>query len=269
LGPTGVGKTELTKVLAEALFNSPNRITRIDMSEYMEKHSVSRLVGSPPGYVGFEEGGQLTEAVRRHPYSIILFDEIEKADSEVFNLLLQIMEDGVLTDSLGRKADFKNSVIIMTSNIGADILSANKNELGFTGENSWQKREEWVKNRVNEEIKKYFKPEFINRIDEIIFFKALTKDEIREIAKRMLKEVESRAKAQNITLHFHESVIDEVSGKGFDTLYGARPLRRAVTSIVEDKLSEMLLKGEIKSGSDVTVRFKDNSLEVSSEIRKQ
>ncbi|MBS7360054.1 MAG: ATP-dependent Clp protease ATP-binding subunit [Oscillospiraceae bacterium] len=269
LGPTGVGKTELTKVLAETLFDSQSRIIRIDMSEYMEKHSVSRLVGSPPGYVGFEEGGQLTEAVRRHPYSIILFDEIEKADSEVFNLLLQIMEDGILTDSLGRKADFKNSVIIMTSNIGADILSANKNELGFTGENSLLKREEWVKNRVNEEIKKYFKPEFINRIDEIIFFKSLTKDEIREIANRMLKEVEDRAKAQNIKLHFHESVINEVSSKGFDILYGARPLRRAVTSLVEDKLSEMLLKGEIKKGSDVVVEFKDNALEISPKVYKQ
>ncbi len=251
LGPTGVGKTELTKALAECLFGSEQQIIRIDMSEYMEKHSVSRLVGSPPGYVGFEEGGQLTEKVRRNPYSIVLFDEIEKADSDVFNLLLQIMEDGVLTDSNGRKADFKNSVVIMTSNIGAELISNNKSAMGFAGENAVSGRRERIKNLVNEEIKKYFKPEFINRIDEIIIFETLDENEIKEIARRMLDELKSRCENSGVEITFDESVIDAVSKKGFDSIYGARPLRRAVTSMVEDTLAEKYLSGEIKEKSSV------------------
>ncbi len=260
LGPTGVGKTELTKALAECLFGSEQQIIRIDMSEYMEKHSVSRLVGSPPGYVGFDEGGQLTEKVRRNPYSIILFDEIEKADSDVFNILLQIMEDGVLTDSNGRKADFKNSVVIMTSNIGAELISNNKNAMGFAGESGSAKRNERIKQLVNEEIKKVFKPEFINRIDEVIIFEPLNENEIKEIARRMLEEIKDRSKNAGIEITFEESVIDEISRKGFDPVYGARPLRRAVTSLVEDALAEKYLTGDIKDKTSVICKFENQKI---------
>lgn len=255
LGPTGVGKTELTKALAECLFGSEQQIIRIDMSEYMEKHSVSRLVGSPPGYVGFDEGGQLTEKVRRNPYSIVLFDEVEKADADVFNLLLQIMEDGVLTDSAGRKADFKNCVVIMTSNIGAELISNNKSAMGFAGENDSTLRAQRIKNLVNEEVKRFFKPEFINRIDEFIIFDSLNENEIREIAKRMLSELQKRCENSGVKVTFDESVIDVISKKGFDSVYGARPLRRAVTSLVEDKLAEMYLSGDIKENVSVLCKW--------------
>ena len=255
LGPTGVGKTELTKVLAECVFGSEQQIIKIDMSEYMEKHSVSRLVGSPPGYVGFDEGGQLTEKVRRNPYSIVLFDEIEKADGDVFNLLLQIMEDGVLTDSSGRKADFKNSIIVMTSNIGAQLISNNKNALGFAGESGDALRNERIKSLVNEEVKKVFKPEFINRIDEIIIFEPLKENEIKEISRRMLKELEERCLQSGIAIHFDESVVEAVSEKGFDAVYGARPLRRAITSMVEDCIAEKYLSGEFKDKKNVICRW--------------
>ncbi len=255
LGPTGVGKTELTKALAECLFGSEQQIIRIDMSEYMEKHSVSRLVGSPPGYVGFDEGGQLTEKVRRNPYSIILFDEIEKADSDVFNILLQIMEDGVLTDSNGRKADFKNCVVIMTSNIGAELISNNKSTMGFAGESADNGRRERIKNLVNEEVKKFFKPEFINRIDEIIIFQSLDETQIKEIARRMLSELEKRCKNTGFDITFDESVVEEVSRKGLDNIYGARPLRRAVTSLVEDTLAEKYLSGETKNKKNIICKW--------------
>ncbi len=255
LGPTGVGKTELTKALAECVFGSEQQIIKIDMSEYMEKHSVSRLVGSPPGYVGFDEGGQLTEKVRRNPYSIVLFDEIEKADSDVFNLLLQIMEDGVLTDSSGRKSDFKNSIIVMTSNIGAQLISNNKNALGFAGESGDEFRNERIKSLVNEEVKKVFKPEFINRIDEIIIFEPLNESEIKEIARRMLKELEERCGLSGIKINFDESVVDAVSKKGFDAVYGARPLRRAITSMVEDCIAEKYLSGGFRNKSNVICRW--------------
>ena len=254
-GPTGVGKTELTKALADCLFGSEQQIIRIDMSEYTEKHSVSRLVGSPPGYVGFEEGGQLTEKVRRNPYSIVLFDEIEKADNEVFNILLQIMEEGVLTDSNGKKADFKNCVVIMTSNIGAELISNNKSAMGFAGENGANFRKERIDNLVNEEIKKFFKPEFINRIDEIIIFDSLNKAEIREIARRMLSELQQRCQNGGVEITFDESVIDALSEKGFDAIYGARPLRRAVTSMVEDALSEKYLAGDFKEKASVICKW--------------
>ena len=263
LGPTGVGKTELTKALAECLFGSEQQIIKIDMSEYMEKHSVSRLVGSPPGYVGFEEGGQLTEKVRRNPYSIVLFDEIEKADSEVFNILLQIMEDGVLTDSNGRKADFKNSVVIMTSNIGAELISNNKSAMGFAGESADNGRSERIKNLVNEEMKKFFKPEFINRIDEIIIFQSLNEAQIKEIARRMLSELEKRCKNTGLDITFDESVVEEVSRKGLDNIYGARPLRRAVTSLVEDALAEKYLSGETKSKKNLICKWDGEKITLS------
>ncbi len=263
LGPTGVGKTELTKALAESLFGSEQQIIRIDMSEYMEKHSVSRLVGSPPGYVGFEEGGQLTEKVRRNPYSIVLFDEIEKADNDVFNILLQIMEDGVLTDSNGKKADFKNCVVIMTSNIGAELISNNKSTMGFAGESAEKGRKQRIKNLVNEEIKKFFKPEFINRIDEIIIFDSLNEKEIKEIARRMLSELQKRCNNGGIKVSFDDSIVEVVSKKGFDSIYGARPLRRAVTSMVEDALAEKYLVGEFKDKTSVVCKWDGEKITLS------
>ena len=263
LGPTGVGKTELTRALAECLFGSEQQIIRIDMSEYMEKHSVSRLVGSPPGYVGFEEGGQLTERVRRSPYSIVLFDEIEKADNDVFNILLQIMEDGVLTDSNGKRADFKNCVVIMTSNIGAELISNNKSTMGFAGESAEKGRKERIKNLVNEEIKKFFKPEFINRIDEMIIFDSLNENEIKEIARRMLSDLQKRCINGGVEITFDESIVEAVSSKGFDAIYGARPLRRAVTSMVEDPLAERYLTGELKSKRALVCKWEEEKLTIS------
>ncbi len=245
LGPTGVGKTELTKAISECVFGNENEVIRIDMSEYMEKHSVSKLVGSPPGYVGFDEGGQLTEKVRRKPYSIVLFDEIEKAEPDIFNILLQILEDGVLTDSNGRKVNFKNTIIIMTSNIGASLISNNKNSMGFSGENNELTRNKRNRELVIEEVKKTFKPELINRIDELIVFDLLTKEEIKEVTKRMLNEIKNRLKDKNIAIEFTDSVINKLSEKGFDKVYGARPLRRLITIEIEDMLSEKFLSGEL------------------------
>ena len=245
LGPTGVGKTELTKAISECVFGNENEVIRIDMSEYMEKHSVSKLVGSPPGYVGFDEGGQLTEKVRRKPYSIVLFDEIEKAEPDIFNILLQILEDGVLTDSNGRKVNFKNTIIIMTSNIGASLISNNKSSMGFSAENNELTRNKRNRELVIEEVKKTFKPELINRIDELIVFDLLTKEEIKEVTKRMLNEIKNRLKDKNITIEFTESVINKLSEKGFDKVYGARPLRRLITTEIEDMLSEKYLSGEL------------------------
>ena len=262
LGPTGVGKTELTKALAECLFGSEQSIIRFDMSEYMEKHSVSRLVGSPPGYVGFEEGGQLTEKVRRHPYSIVLFDEIEKADAEIYNILLQILEDGVLTDSNGRKIDFKNSVLIMTSNIGAKLISENKNALGFVDSADANKNVQRIKTLVEEEVKRFFKPEFINRIDEMIVFTALSENELKEIAEKMLDELAVRCAEGGIKIKFSQSVVELIIRKGFDPTYGARPLRRAVTAEIEDVLAEKQLKGEIKSGEKLVCHFDDKELKI-------
>ena len=266
LGPTGVGKTELTKALAECLFGSEQSIIRFDMSEYMEKHSVSRLVGSPPGYVGFEEGGQLTEKVRRHPYSIVLFDEIEKADAEIYNILLQILEDGVLTDSNGRKIDFKNSVLIMTSNIGAKLISENKNALGFVDSADVNKNVQRIKTLVEEEVKRFFKPEFINRIDEMIVFTALSENELKEIAEKMLDELAVRCAEGGIKIKFSQSVVELIIRKGFDPTYGARPLRRAVTAEIEDVLAEKQLKGEIKSGENLVCHFDDDELKIEKNI---
>ncbi len=252
LGPTGVGKTELCKALAEAMFGSENAIVRLDMSEYMEKHTVSRLIGSPPGYVGFEEGGQLTEKIRRAPYSVVLFDEIEKAHPDVFNILLQILEDGRLTDSQGRTVNFKNTVIIMTSNLGARHLTEKKQSLGF-GEAS--NEDVNLKEKVLNELKSAFRPEFLNRVDDIIVFSKLTKEEICEISEKMLAQLKKRLLDLNIQIEFEKTAVSEIADSGFDPVYGARPLRRAIQSRIEDALSEKILDGSIKNGDRVKCTF--------------
>ena len=257
-GPTGVGKTELCKALAEAMFGSENMMIRLDMSEYMEKHTVSRLVGSPPGYVGFEEGGQLTEKVRRNPYSVVLFDEIEKAHPDVFNMLLQILEDGILTDSQGRKVDFKNTVIIMTSNVGARMITEKKVSFGF-GENQDANKD--VKELVLGELKSTFRPEFLNRVDDIIVFEKLQKSEIEEIAEKMLNNLSKRTKNLNIELKFEPSVKSKLAEIGFDAVYGARPLRREIQNKIEDTLSEKLLDKTVQNGDKVICKFTDNEFE--------
>ena len=258
LGPTGVGKTELCKALAEAMFGSENMMIRLDMSEYMEKHTVSRLVGSPPGYVGFEEGGQLTEKVRRNPYSVILFDEIEKAHPDVFNILLQILEDGILTDSQGRKVDFKNTVIIMTSNIGARIITDKKVSFGFGSSDSDDRNENDIKSRVLDELKSAFRPEFLNRVDDIIVFSKLTQDEIKQIAGKMLDNLKLRLENLNITITFTDAVLTALADKGFDAVYGARPLRREIQNRIEDALSEKILDTTIKNGDTVECDYNGN-----------
>ncbi len=256
LGPTGVGKTELCKALAEAMFGSENMMIRLDMSEYMEKHTVSRLVGSPPGYVGFEEGGQLTEKVRRNPYSVILFDEIEKAHTDVFNILLQILEDGILTDSQGRTVDFKNTLIIMTSNIGARLITDKKVPFGFGGGDDQEEKD--IKSKVLTELKGAFRPEFLNRVDDIIVFSKLKQDEIKQIAQKMLQNLAVRLKSLNINIEFTDSVLDALADKGFDAVYGARPLRREIQNRIEDALSEKILDATIKNGDSVVCDYKDN-----------
>lgn len=259
LGPTGVGKTELCKALAEAMFGDENAMLRLDMSEYMEKHTVSKLIGSPPGYVGFEEGGQLTEKVRRKPYSVVLFDEIEKAHPDVFNMLLQILEDGRLTDSQGRTVDFKNTVIIMTSNVGARLITEKQSSLGFNSENENVEESEKkdIKELVTGELRKVFRPEFLNRVDDIIVFNKLNKDEIKQIAVKMLKTLENRLDKMNIKISFTDNAISEIADKGFDENYGARPLRRAIQNEIEDPLSELMLEGKVKDGAVVTCDFSD------------
>lgn len=262
LGPTGVGKTELCKSLAEAMFGSEDAIIKLDMSEYMEKHTVSKLIGSPPGYVGFEEGGQLTEKIRRKPYSVVLFDEIEKAHPDVFNMLLQILEDGVLTDSKGRKVSFKNAIIIMTSNVGASKITNNQLALGF-GDNTDENLN--IEELVMEDLKKTFKPEFLNRIDEIIVFNRLEKDDIKEIAKRMLKTLTKRLDEMDIKLSFTDEAISAIADAGFDNVYGARPLRRAIQQKIEDPLSELMLEKEVVSGGNYVADFKDGKFTFNSE----
>ncbi len=250
MGPTGVGKTELSRALAEALFGDEKSIIRIDMSEFMEKFTVSRLVGSPPGYVGFEEGGQLTEKVRRKPYSVVLFDEIEKAHPDVFNILLQIMEDGRLTDSTGREVDFKNTVVIMTSNVGAKNITEPKT-IGFTGVETDAEAHERMKKSVMEELKKSFKPEFLNRVDDIIVFKTLSRDELSQIARLILNGLLKRAGDSGMNITYDDSVVKLITDKGYDPLYGARPIKREVQNLVEDTLSEEMLSGRIKAGDTV------------------
>lgn len=258
LGPTGVGKTELSKALAEALFGDENAMVRIDMSEYMEKHSVSRMVGSPPGYVGYEEGGQLSEKVRRNPYSVVLFDEIEKASPEVFNILLQVLDDGHITDGQGRKVDFKNTVIIMTSNAGARSIAAPK-RLGFTSVETPEQSYEMMKKGVMDEIKTIFKPEFLNRIDDIIVFHPLEQEEITRIVRLLTDVMAKRVKENmNITVSFTKKAIEKIAEEGYDKAYGARPLRRAIQSKIEDAFAEEYLLGNIKAGDKVSVGLKTN-----------
>ena len=265
LGPTGVGKTELSKALAETMFGSEDALIRVDMSEYMEKHSVSKFIGSPPGYVGFEDGGQLTEKIRKRPYSVILFDEVEKAHPDVFNILLQVLEDGILTDAQGRKIDFKNTVIIMTSNLGAkEILGNSSSHLGFasssTDDSSSEKNN--IREKVMEQVKRAFKPEFLNRIDEIIVFDRLTEENIESIARLMLSSLTDRLNANEIGVEFDEAAVKKIAKKGFDPVYGARPLRRAIQSDIEDMLSEMIIDGSVKKSDNITVTVEDDNFAV-------
>jgi ATP-dependent Clp protease ATP-binding subunit ClpC len=257
-GPTGVGKTELTKALAAYFFGSEDAMIRLDMSEFMERHTVSKLIGSPPGYVGYNEGGQLTEAVRRRPYTVVLFDEIEKAHPDVFNMLLQILEDGRLTDAKGRTVDFKNTLIIMTSNIGSKVIEKGGGGLGFEFEaNESEAQYNRIRNLVNEELKQYFRPEFLNRLDEIIVFRQLTKDEVKEISVILLKEVFGRLAEKGITLDVTEKFKERLVEEGYNPSYGARPLRRAIMRLLEDSLAEEILSGRIKEGDTALVDVDD------------
>ena len=256
LGPTGVGKTELCKALAHAMFGSEEAMLRFDMSEYMEKHAVSRLIGSPPGYVGYEEGGQLTEKVRRRPYCVVLFDEIEKAHPDIWGILLQMMEDGVVTDSQGRKADFKNAIVVLTSNVGAQRITARGGCLGFSAADhadGQTRSPEELKASVTEDLKKVFRPEFLNRLDETIVFTQLGRAEIRAIARRMLEQVGERLKALGVTLSWTDEALDALAKQGFDPSYGARPLRRTIRTQVEDPAAEGLLSGSLKAGDTALV----------------
>ena len=269
LGPTGVGKTELSKALAEALFGDENAMIRVDMSEYMEKHSVSKLIGSPPGYVGYEEGGQLSEQVRRHPYSVLLFDEIEKAHGDIFNILLQVLDDGQITDSNGRKVDFKNTVLIMTSNAGAQRIMAPKN-LGFITERSAKEDHERMKSQVMEEVKQLFKPEFINRVDGIMVFHTLEKPQQKEIVKLLLKELSDRlSKNPGFVLNFSDKVADYVLEKGYDPQYGARPLRRAIQNELEDFLADEYLEGHIKNNDKILLDIEKDKPVIQKERKKK
>ncbi|MBQ7707303.1 MAG: ATP-dependent Clp protease ATP-binding subunit, partial [Lachnospiraceae bacterium] len=260
LGPTGVGKTELSKALAEAVFGDEKSLIRVDMSEYMEKHSVSKMIGSPPGYVGFDEGGQLSENVRKNPYSVILFDEIEKAHPDVFNILLQVLDDGHITDSQGRKVDFKNTIIIMTSNAGAQRIIDPKT-LGFGGGNDAERDHNDMKKNVMDEIKQIFRPEFLNRIDDIIVFRTLSKENIKDISGLMLKELKNRVKKQmDITLTYGENIKNFIFDKGYDKKFGARPIKRTIQNEIEDKLAEEILKGDVKQGDKVSIGVKDGKV---------
>lgn len=265
LGPTGVGKTELCKALAEAVFGDENAMIRLDMSEYMEKHTVSKLVGSPPGYVGYDEGGQLTDKVRSHPYSVVLFDEIEKAHPDVFNMLLQILEDGRLTDSQGRLVDFKNTIIIMTSNVGARLISdSDGGKLGFAfedknGEKKAERDNADVKDLVMGELKKVFRPEFLNRVDDIIVFNKLSESEIKQIAGKMLESLKKRLEPLEMQIEFTDEAVTAVADAGYDPVYGARPLRRAIQQKIEDALSQQILEGKIKKGDSVVCGYKDKA----------
>lgn len=259
---TGVGKTELSKALAEVQFGDENQIIRIDMSEYMEKHAVSRMIGSPPGYVGHDEGGQLTEKVRRNPYSVILFDEIEKAHPDVFNILLQILDDGRLTDSKGRTVDFKNTIVIMTSNVGASTIGRQKT-LGFSiakGDEEEKSQYEKMKENIMGELKQRFRPEFLNRIDDIIVFHSLNENHISKIVLLMAAKLQERLKEMDIKLEMSDEAVKLISKSGFDLEYGARPLKRALQKELEDELSEAILKGNVKKGSNVVAKVKDEKI---------
>ena len=258
LGPTGVGKTELAKALAEAMFGSEDAMIRVDMSEYMEKYSTSRLVGAPPGYVGYDEGGQLSEKVRNKPYSVVLLDEVEKAHPDVFNILLQVLDDGYLTDSKGRKVNFRNTIIIMTSNLGATALRDEKS-VGFGAGNVIDDYAA-MSAKIRESLKKSFRPEFLNRIDEIVIFHSLEKDELHQIVKLMAKDIIARVAERNVNLKITPAAIDVVAKAGFDPEYGARPIRRALQNEIEDRLSEALLEGKIVTGSTVTIGAKKGKI---------
>ena len=260
IGPTGVGKTELTKALADVMFGDPGAMVRLDMSEYMEKHSVSKLIGSPPGYVGFEEGGQLTEKIRRKPYSVVLFDEIEKAHPDVFNIMLQVLEDGILTDSQGRKVDFKNTIIIMTSNAGASSLQNTSRPLGFVTSDAGEDEKKQQDESIMNALKATFRPEFLNRVDDIIIFSKLTHENICRIAELMLGEVTKRVKDIGIELGFDSSVTELVAKEGFDPVYGARPLRRAIVRMVEDTFSTEMLEGKIKAGDKIYAKAENDKI---------
>ena len=265
LGPTGVGKTELCKALAEAMFGDENAMVRIDMSEYMDKHTTSKMIGSPPGYVGYDEGGNLTEKVRRRPYAVLLFDEIEKAHEDVFNIMLQILEDGILTDSQGRRVDFKNTIIVMTSNAGARNITENRTKLGFDvdcGAEVCTDDTDRMRELVMEDVKRIFKPEFLNRIDDTIVFHKLSEENIREICVKMLDIVKNRMKSVGILMTFEDSAVDILTKQGFDPVYGARPLRRAIQSSVEDMAAEKILDGSIKPGDYVTVTVNDDKIDI-------
>lgn len=268
LGPTGVGKTELSKVLADVMFGTRDSIIRVDMSEYMEKHSVSKLIGSPPGYVGYDEGGQLTEKIRRRPYSVVLFDEIEKAHPDVFNILLQILEDGILTDAQGRRVDFKNTIIIMTSNVGASGITEQR-RLGFADSDMGSSDDAKIKSSVSDALKHTFKPEFLNRIDEIIIFNKLTDTDIEKICEIMLSDVKKRVESLGIKIEFSHEVVSSLAREGFDPVYGARPLRRAIVRRVEDSFSEAMLRGEIKEGDDVTAELIDGKIVYRAKVKAE
>jgi len=256
LGPTGVGKTLLARVLSEFMFGDENAIIQIDMSEYMDKFNVSRLVGAPPGYVGYEEGGQLTEKVRRRPYAVVLLDEIEKAHQDVFNLLLQVLEDGRLTDSLGRRVDFRNTIVIMTSNVGAEILRQ-KGSLGFASQDKEVTYQD-MKQRLLDEIKKTFKPEFLNRLDDIIVFQSLTKEDLQHIVNLEIHEVTDRLKDKNITINLSPEALEFFIEKGFDPTFGARPLKRTIQRFLEDPLAEDIIAGRFTEGSTIMVKWDKN-----------
>jgi ATP-dependent Clp protease ATP-binding subunit ClpB len=260
LGPTGVGKTELCKTLATFLFDSPDAMVRIDMSEFMEKHSVARLIGAPPGYVGYEEGGYLTEAVRRRPYSVLLLDEIEKAHPDVFNILLQVLEDGRLTDGQGRTVDFRNTVVVMTSNLGADRIQelAQTND---TGGSDGEEGYELMKTAVMDVLRHHFRPEFINRVDETVVFHPLNKDELRQIALLQLGLLSKRLADRELTLSLDREVIDKVAEAGFDPIYGARPLKRAVQQLLENPLAQDVLSGRFSEGDVIRGELKDGRIQ--------
>jgi len=265
MGPTGVGKTELAKTLAEFLFNDEEALVRVDMSEYMEKHAVSKMIGSPPGYIGFDEGGQLTEIVRRKPYSVLLFDEIEKAHPDIFNIMLQILEDGQLTDAKGRKVNFKNTVIIMTSNIASEMIASfsKKGEFGFEdGKSGKKQKEEKINDRVMEKLREYFKPEFLNRIDEVIVFHALDQKQIRAIVDLQLKQVSKRLQKQKITIDVTQKAKEWLAKKGFDENFGARPLRRVIQTELLDKLAMQIIEKKVQDGDKVKIDIERGQIKI-------
>jgi len=261
LGPTGVGKTELARALTEALFGADSRMIRLDMSEFQERHTVSRLVGAPPGYVGYEEAGQLTEAVRRRPYSVVLLDEIEKAHADVFNILLQVLDDGRLTDGQGRTVDFKNTVLIMTSNLGSDLIGRRAGALGFGGvSDSASSGDGALQDQLMRRLRESFRPEFLNRIDEIVIFRELDRDELRQITELLLEETRRRLHAQNVTVRFAPAAVDWIAEHGYQPEFGARPMRRTIQREVDNRLSRMLLDGHVRPGQQVTVDVRDGHL---------